>query len=80
MVALMLNVGCLPPDPRPVYQDLWTVYGPTPDCYNRDRHINYLLSLKDKPLRTGDSVTEKQYNQAIDLYVERLQWYCESRY
>jgi hypothetical protein len=72
----MLNTGCLPPDPRPTYQELWTVYGPTPDCLNRDRHINYLTGLKDKPMRTNDRVTEEQYNRAVDLYIERLQWYC----
>jgi hypothetical protein len=71
-----MNSGCLPQDPRPVYQDLWVVYGPTPDCVNRDRHTRYLSSLKDKPLRTGDTVTVVQYNQAIDMYLERMQWYC----
>jgi hypothetical protein len=78
LVALMFS-GCLPPDPRPNYQDLWAVYGPTPDCMNRDRHVRYLTSLKEKPLRTGDIVTVEQYNQAIDMYVERLKWYCEQQ-
>jgi hypothetical protein len=72
----MFSSGCLPPDPRPNYQDLWTVYGPTPDCWNSERHIRYLTSLKALPLRTGDIVTAKQYDQAIDIYVERMQWYC----
>jgi hypothetical protein len=69
----------MPDDPRPVYQELWTVYGPSPDCINRDRHIYYLVSLKDKPMRTGDTVTMQQYNQAIDMYVERMIWYCEQQ-
>jgi hypothetical protein len=76
LVALLLNTGCLPPDPRPRYSELWTIYGPAPDCVNRDRHINFLLSLKNKPLRTGDVVTVEQYDKAIDVYVERMEWYC----
>lgn len=80
LIAILLNMDCLPPPPRPVYQELWTVYGPSPDCANRDAHIRYLKGLKDKPLRTGDTVTVEQYNQAIDMYVERLEWYCEVHY
>jgi hypothetical protein len=74
-----MHSGCTPPDPRPTYQELLAEYGPTPDCLNRDQHISYLLSLKNKPMRTGDEVTEGQYNQAVDLYVERLKWYCDPR-
>lgn len=74
------NGSCLPPDPRPTYQELWTVYGPTPDCLNRNIHISYLTSLKEKPMRTGDTVTEQEYNRAVDLYIERMQWYCKDRY
>ena len=80
LLALLLNVGCMPDDPRPTYQELWSVYGPTPDCVNGNRHINYLSSLKNKPLRTNDTVTKEQYNQAIDIYVERIEWYCEQRW
>jgi hypothetical protein len=77
LIALLLRADCLPPDPRPNFDELWSYYGPTPDCINRDRHIVYLESLKDKPMRTGDRVTKKQYDQAIDMYVERMEWYCE---
>lgn len=80
LIALLLQADCLPPEPRPNYQELWVLYGPTPDCVNRDHHINYLVSLKDKPLRSHEVVTVAQYNQAIDMYVERMEWYCESRY
>jgi hypothetical protein len=80
LLALLIHSGCLPPPPRPLYQDLWTVYGPTPDCGNKEAHIHYLTSLKQAPLRTGDTVTVAQYNQALDMYVERMQWYCESHW
>ena len=80
MLVILFNLNCLPADPRPTYQEIWTVYGPTPDCTNRDAHIRYLTSLKEKPLRTGDTVTVNQYDQSIDMYVERMQWYCETRY
>ena len=70
---------CLPPDPRPMYDSLWELYGPTPDCINRDRHVHYLSSLKPLPMRTGDRVSVEEYNRAIDLYIERIQWYCKDR-
>lgn len=78
VIALLLSMqDCMPPDPRPRFQDLWTTYGPTPDCINRDRHIRYLLKLKDMPMREGDTVNQIEYNNAIDLYIERLRVYCE---
>ena len=80
LLAMLMQMGCLPDAPRPDYRELWSVYGPTPDCINKNRHINYLTSLKDKPVRSGDVVNEIEYNQAIDMYVERMQWYCEQRY
>ena len=79
LLAILMNTGCLPPAPRPAYQELWTIYGPTPDCFNRNAHINYLTGLKSYPLRTNDTVNVAQYNQAIDIYVERMQWYCETQ-
>ena len=62
-----------------MYDSLWDMYGPTPDCINRDRHVHYLSSLKPLPMRTGDRVTVEEYNHAIDLYIERIQWYCKDR-
>ena len=62
-----------------MYDSLWDMYGPTPDCINRDRHVHYLSSLKPLPMRTGDRVTVEEYNHAIDLYIERIQWYCQDR-
>jgi hypothetical protein len=69
---------CLPTY-RPYYQEMWVVYGPTPDCMNRDRHIHYMSELKTVRVRGDDTVTMAQYNQALDLYIERLQWYCKNR-
>ena len=80
LIAMLMGMAdCLPPDPRPMYDSLWDMYGPTPDCINRDRHVSYLTSLKPLPMRTGDRVTVEEYNHAIDLYVERIQWYCKDR-
>lgn len=79
LIALLLQANCEPPQPRPTYEQLLAVYGPTPDCLNKDQHINYLNGLKNQPMRTGDTVTENKYNQAIDMYVERLTWYCEAQ-
>ena len=79
LIAVMMGWSDCLPTYRPYYQEMWVVYGPTPDCWNRDRHVSYLTSLKAHPLRTSDTVTTEQYNQAIDLYVERMKWYCESQ-
>ena len=80
MFALILQFGCESVEPRPTYQQLWSLYGPSPDCLNRDIHIKYLESLKVKPLRNNDLVSVEQYDKSIDLYVERLQWYCKEQY
>jgi hypothetical protein len=78
IIALLLSMdNCVPPDPRPLYENLWMTYSATPDCINRDRHIRYLLKLKDMPMREGDTVNQIEYNNAIDLYIERLRVYCE---
>jgi hypothetical protein len=80
MLAIMLGMAdCLPPDPRPLYNELWATYGPNPDCLNRDRHIRYLTDLKSLPLRSTEIVTEAEYDQSLDIYIERLQWYCKTR-
>jgi hypothetical protein len=69
---------CLPTY-RPYYQEMWVVYGPTPDCLNRDRHIHYMHELKTVRVRGDDTVTRDQYDRALDLYIERMQWYCKER-
>ena len=80
LIAVLMNMAdCLPPDPRPQYNELWSIYGPNPDCLNRDRHIRYLEKLKAMPVRTGDTVSEPEYNRALDLYIERMTWYCKDR-
>ena len=80
VIALLMSMqDCVPPDPRPLYNQLWTTYGPYPDCLNRDRHITYLTNLKSLPMRTGDTVTEAEYNAGVDLYIERRAWYCVNR-
>jgi len=80
IIALLLSMAnCLPPDPRPLYNEIWSMYGAAPDCLNRDRHIRYLNNLKTMPMRTGDTVSPAAYNASIDLYVERVQTYCETK-
>jgi len=80
IVAMLFGLAdCIPPDPRPMYDQLWTLYGPYPDCLNRTRHVKYLTQLKTLPMRTGDRVTEQEYNAGVDLYIERLEWYCQNR-
>ena len=80
LLAIMLHMAdCIPPDPRPTYDQLWTLYGPYPDCLNQSRHVTYLEQLKTLPMRTGDRVTEREYNASIDLYIERMAWYCRNR-
>ena len=80
VVAILFGLqDCLPPDPRPMYDQLWTLYGPYPDCLNKNRHVTYLRELKQLPMRTGDRVTEREYNASVDLYIERLGWYCRNR-
>jgi hypothetical protein len=80
LIALMLSLdNCVSPDPRPLYADLWATYGANPDCLNRDRHIRYLKSLQSLPMKSGDTVNSVEYNNAIDLYIERMQWYCETK-
>jgi hypothetical protein len=70
---------CLPPEPRPRYEELWQVYGANPDCLNRDRHVRYLTKLKTMPVRTGDTVSATEYNGGLDLYIKRLEVYCEPK-
>jgi len=60
--------------PRPPYEVTFTMYGPDPDCYNRDRHIRYLTKLKNQPVQGDDD--KESYDSAIDQYVRRLQYYC----
>jgi hypothetical protein len=79
LLAILLSAADCLPTYRPYYQDMWVVYGPTPDCINRDRHIQYLSELKTVNLRNSETVTKVQYDRALDLYIERLQWYCENR-
>ena len=80
IVAMIFGLAdCIPPDPRPMYDQLCTLYGPYPDCLNQTRHIKYLTQLKTLPMRTGDRVTEREYNASVDLYIERLEWYCRNR-
>lgn len=66
--------NCEPLSYRPPLSDLMQVYTPNPDCLNRDRHIRYLLSLKSQPVHAEDHSME--YDQVIDAYVARLQYYC----
>jgi hypothetical protein len=76
VVALMLGVGdCNPTPPRPRYEETFRMYGPVPDCVNRDRHIRYLTSLKAREVQDGDDVVE--YDQALNIYVARLKYYCQ---
>lgn len=80
IVAMIFGLtDCIPPDPRPMYDQLWTLYGPYPDCLNQTRHVKYLTQLKTLPMRTGDRVTQKEYDNAVDLYIERMTWYCQNR-
>ena len=80
IIALLLSMqDCMPPDPRPGYEQLWSMYGANPDCLNRARHVRYLEKLKGMPMRTGDSVTELEYDRAVDLYIIRMNMYCESK-
>ena len=80
LIALLLSMqDCMPPDPRPRFADLWVTYGPVPDCLNRDRHIRYLTKLKSMPMRSDDTVTIAEYNNAVNLYVERLELHCENQ-
>lgn len=79
LLAMLFSAPDCLPTYRPYYQEMWAVYGPTPDCINRDRHINYLTELKTVRVRGDDSVTPEQYDRALDLYIERLQWYCKNR-
>jgi hypothetical protein len=80
IIALLMSMqDCMPQDPKPRFNDLWTTYGPEPDCINRDRHIRYLAKLKSMPFRTGDTVSQTEYNNAIDLYITRLEYFCVPR-
>ena len=62
------------PTARPAYEETFRMYGPDPDCYNRDSHISYLTELKRHPVQSGDDPV--QYDRAIDQYVARLRYYC----
>jgi hypothetical protein len=79
LIAILLSMQDCLPTYRPYYQEMWVVYGPTPDCLNRDRHIHYLSELKTVKVRSDDTVTIEQYDRALDLYIERLEWYCKNR-
>lgn len=79
LIAILMGWSDCLPTYRPYYQEMWQVYGPTPDCINRDRHIHYMQELKTVRVRSDDTVTREQYDRALDLYTERLQWYCKDR-
>ena len=77
LIAILLSMdNCVPPDPRPRFNDLWVTYGPIPDCINGNRHIRYLNKLKTMPMRSDDTVGEIEYNNAVDLYIEHLETLC----
>ena len=65
----------MPPPARPLYDETFAVYGPNPDCMNRDRHVRYLTRLKDRPVQSADN--RAGYDQAIDIYINRLEYYCQ---
>lgn len=76
LIALSLGMeDCVPPPPRPLYQETFAIYRPAPDCINSSRHINYLTKLKTRPVQSGDNLEE--YDQAIDVYIARLKHYCQ---
>jgi hypothetical protein len=76
LVAILLSpLLCSPEVPRPRYNELFAIYGPAPDCMNRDRHVRYLTELKTHPVQDGDNQTD--YDYAIDVYVSRLTHYCQ---
>ena len=64
---------CEPSPVRPPLEELLEMYTPNPDCRNRDRHIRYLISLKERPT-AGDDVLE--YDEIINAYVARIRHYC----
>jgi hypothetical protein len=70
---------CVSPDilptARPPYETTFAVYGPTPDCYNADKHVRYLLKLKTRPVRNGED--QEAYDSAINQYIRRFQHYCQ---
>jgi hypothetical protein len=81
IIALLINpVIChlpeLLPTPRPAYTETFgTIYGPNPDCANRDMHIRYLTTLKKHSVTPGDD--RELYDRSIDQYIERLRYYCQ---
>lgn len=76
LVMVMLSMeNCMPPPARPLYAETFAIYGPAPDCMNRDRHIRYLERLKTRPTQGGDN--QADYDQAIDIYINRLEYYCQ---
>ena len=80
LIALLMSMqDCMPPDPRPRFQDLWVTYGPVPDCINGDRHVRYLTKLKSMPMRSDETVSQAEYNNAVDLYIEHLTAYCNNK-
>ena len=70
---------CMAPDllpaARPPYEQMFAIYGPNPDCINRDAHIRYLTKLKGYPVQGGDN--RNDYDRAIDQYVARMEYYCQ---
>jgi hypothetical protein len=62
------------PSTRPPYAVTFSIYGPDPDCSNRDSHIRYLRKLKEYPVQRGDDPAE--YDHAIDQYIARMEYYC----
>lgn len=81
-MAVLGWADCEPPHVRPAMTELFAIdpgvpalYGPNPDCMNRDRHIRYLSSLKKLDVQEFDDILV--YDQTIDAYVARLIHYCK---
>lgn len=67
------SLDLLPTD-RPPYAQFAQWYGPDPDCANRNSHVRYLAELKRHPVKSEDDA--QAYDQAIDQYMSRLEYYC----
>jgi hypothetical protein len=75
-LIVILVVGCDSLQKRPsmdlMFPDL---YGTNPDCMNKNSHIRYLYGLKD--LKTLPEDDRKSYDQFINQYIARLEYYCQ---
>ena len=63
------------PNTRPPYKELFVMYGPNPDCENRENHVRYLTKLKQYPVPPGEDQLESDH--AIDQYISRIRYYCQ---